>query len=90
MTKACLLRTRRRLRDENGASALEFAIVGAVLFFCFLAILQVGWALHVRHALGEAADRGIRYVVLHPNATDTAVQSYVTGLLPQYGAPNFL
>jgi len=77
-------RVRRLLQDQSGASALEFSIVGSLLFFCLLGILEVGWALYVRHALADAADRGIRYVLVNRNAADSAVQSYVLGLLPNY------
>lgn len=75
-------------RREDGASAVEFAIVSSILFFLLLAILQIGWALQVRNHLAQAADRGVRYIVLNPTASDSTIQTYVRNLVPDYPAQN--
>ena len=70
--------------NEKGTSAVEFSLVAPVLFFMFLAIVQLGWALQVRNNLARAADSGVRYAIVHPDATDSAIQDYVRGLVPEY------
>lgn len=75
-------------RREDGATAVEFAIVSSILFFLLLAILQIGWTLQVRNNLAQAADRGVRYVVLNPTASNSTIQTYVRGLIPNYPSSN--
>lgn len=47
-------------RDE-GSAVVEFALVSAMVSALFLAVLQVGVALHVRNTLVAAAAEGARY-----------------------------
>jgi hypothetical protein len=47
-------------RDE-GSAVVEFALVSAMVAALFLAVLQVGVALHVRNTLVAAAAEGARY-----------------------------
>ena len=56
---------RQRLRrDENGASAVEFAIVGAILVALLLGTIQLGWALQLNNEISKAADAAVRYAAL--------------------------
>jgi Flp pilus assembly protein TadG len=48
-------------RAEAGSAVVEFALVSALLAAVFLAVLQVGVALHVRNTLVAAAAEGARY-----------------------------
>lgn len=50
----------RDLADQ-GSAVVEFALVSAMLAALFLAVLQVGVALHVRNTLVAAAAEGARY-----------------------------
>ena len=59
------LNARNRLhRDENGASAVEFAIIGAVLVAVLLGTIQLGWALQLNNEISKAADAAVRYAAL--------------------------
>ena len=51
----------RRGRDDRGAAVVEFVLVGVLLTFLFLAVLQLGLALHVRNTLVASAAEGARY-----------------------------
>lgn len=44
----------------------EFAIVAGVFFMMILAIIEFGRLLYTHNALTDAARRGARYAVLHP------------------------
>jgi Flp pilus assembly protein TadG len=65
-----------RLRhDSSGASAVEFAILGAVFIVLSLGVLEFGRAFLVRNALAEAADVATRTALLDRSATDAKVEA---------------
>src|SRR5688500_7506050 len=72
--------------DEDGSSAVEFAIVGSVFLALCIAVLQFGLALHADNELAHAADRGVRLIVIDPEASDDTIESEVEELLPAYNA----
>ena len=47
--------------DDRGSAVVEFTLVGILLTFLFLAVLQLGLAMHVRNTLAAAAAEGARY-----------------------------
>lgn len=50
-----------RHRDDRGSAVVEFTLVGVLLTVLFLALLQLGLALHVRNTLVASAAEGARY-----------------------------
>lgn len=46
---------------DRGSAVVEFTLVGILLTFLFLAVLQLGLALHVRNTLVASAAEGARY-----------------------------
>jgi Flp pilus assembly protein TadG len=55
------MRGRPSLDRERGSAVVEFVLVSSLLTALFLAVLQVGLALHVRTVLTGAAAEGARY-----------------------------
>ena len=51
----------RNLRGDRGSAVVEFTLVGVLLTVLFLALLQLGLALHVRNTLVASAAEGARY-----------------------------
>ena len=51
----------RTRRDDRGSAIVEFTLVGILLTVLFLALLQLGLALHVRNTLVASAAEGARY-----------------------------
>jgi Flp pilus assembly protein TadG len=51
----------RSRTGDRGSAVVEFALVSVLLVGLFLAVLQVGVALHVRNTLVAAAAEGARY-----------------------------
>jgi Flp pilus assembly protein TadG len=47
--------------DDRGSAIVEFTLVGVLLTVLFLALLQLGLALHVRNTLVASAAEGARY-----------------------------
>ncbi|HEX4431016.1 MAG TPA: TadE family protein [Frankiaceae bacterium] len=78
-----------RVRDESGASIVEFVLVGALLLFVAFGVLQVGLVLHARNVLAADAAEGARHAASlavpidsgASVATDLAKRS-VPGLAP--------
>lgn len=50
-----------RIRDDRGSAIVEFTLVSVLLTVLFLALLQLGLALHVRNTLTASAAEGARY-----------------------------
>ena len=50
----------RRCRDERGAAVADFAMVSVLVVVLFLAVFQLGLALHTRNTLISCASEGAR------------------------------
>ncbi len=50
-----------RLRDDAGSAVVDFTLTSVLLLFVFLAVFQLGLALHVRNTLISCASEGARY-----------------------------
>lgn len=66
-------RGRGMLRDDAGSAPVEFVLVGVLLTFLTLAVLQLALALHVRNTVLDAAAEGARYGSLADNEPADAV-----------------
>jgi Flp pilus assembly protein TadG len=75
-------RLRRCIADQDGAAAVEFALVLPVLMTFILGIWYVGWAFNCGSEVGHAVELGSRIYVSNPNSTTddlkTAVASHLT------------
>src|SRR5688500_6039647 len=54
----------KRLNDERGASAVEFALIVPVLIVLVLGIIEFGHAFQVQGTLSAAAREGVRAMAL--------------------------
>lgn len=61
------VRARHVLRADRGSAPVEFVLVGVLLTFLTLAVLQLALALHVRNTVLDAAAEGARYGALADN-----------------------
>ncbi len=48
-------------RAEDGAAVVEFVLVGVLLLFVFMGVVQVGLVLHTRNVLAADAAEGARH-----------------------------
>jgi Flp pilus assembly protein TadG len=71
-------------RDQNGAGAVEFSIVGSLFIVLVLGIVQLGWALQVRNEMSRAADQATRFVQLEPDTSDAEFEARVYSTLADY------
>ncbi|WP_120521722.1 TadE/TadG family type IV pilus assembly protein [Arthrobacter celericrescens] len=64
----------RARADERGSAVVDFVLVGTLLTFLFLAIIQLTLVLHVRNTLIDAASSGARYGTLADRTPEDARQ----------------
>ena len=88
-----VIRVFRGVRDEEGASIFEMALVSTIFFAMLIGSFQMLLALYAFHFVSEAAREGSRYAMVRgstsctntPNlsncdATSDQIQTYVRGL----------
>jgi Flp pilus assembly protein TadG len=59
--------------DQRGAAAIEFAIIGPLLFTLLLGIVEMGRMFYVRESLEYATEQGARYYMVNPAAAQSTV-----------------
>ena len=74
----------RRLREQRGASAVEFALIVPLLIMLVIGVAEFGRAFQVQGTLSAAAREGVRTMALQndPVAARSAVQSAASSLRP--------
>lgn len=81
-------RLRAAISDEGGSAPVEFVLVGVLLTFLTLGVLQLALALHVRNTVLDAAAEGARYGALADNEPRDAIPRTVelisTAVGPDY------
>jgi Flp pilus assembly protein TadG len=75
-------------RDEDGATALEFAFILPVLVVMIFGVIQLGWALHCGSSVRYAVEQAGRSVMLNPAITQPELQAQVTSRLRGIADPN--
>jgi Flp pilus assembly protein TadG len=75
---------RKRLSDERGATAVEFAFIVPLLLVLVLGIVEFGHAFQVQGTLSAAAREGVRLMALQndPAAARAAVRNAASSLNP--------
>lgn len=73
--KRPLLNSWRFTRCENGAAAVEFALIGFVMIVVTLGAIEFGRALYLRNNLSFAADRAARRGLIDQKATTVQLEN---------------
>ena len=75
---------RQRLRDQRGASAVEFALIVPLLILLVVGIAEFGRAFQVQSTLSAAAREGVRTMALQndPGQARAMVRSVASSLNP--------
>jgi Flp pilus assembly protein TadG len=61
---------KRSFRRQEGAAAVEFAIVASLLFLLIFGIIDFGFAFHAWNNTANAAREGARRAAVDPNTSD--------------------
>lgn len=71
---------RRRLaRETDGAAAIEFAVVGAVLVVLSIAVVELGRVLYIYNGMSYATEIGSRRSLIDPALTDSGLEDIIRG-----------
>jgi Flp pilus assembly protein TadG len=68
---------RKLRRDENGASALEFALLAPALIGFLICIAQVGILFYANAGLSNALADGARLAVIFPRPTNAQISARI-------------
>ena len=86
------MKTRTIIKDQNGASAVEFALIMPLLFLLLFGIIEFGLLFYNKHIITNAAREGARYgIVVRINRYDndaikTKVLEYADKYLITFGS----
>ncbi|SBW20404.1 TadE/TadG family type IV pilus assembly protein [Protofrankia symbiont of Coriaria ruscifolia] len=69
-----------RPASERGSAVVEFVLVGTLLLFLFLGVIQVGVVLHIRNTLAADAAEGARHAA-NLNMADDSGGPYAEKLI---------
>ena len=80
-------KTKKGMRGEHGAVAVEFAIILPILLLLVFGIIDFGHAWYMRHMMSDASREGARYATryktdatghrLLPSALTPSIQNYI-------------
>lgn len=65
----------RKARSEDGAAAVEFAIIVPILMAILISIISYGWMMSFRQAMSQAAAEGARHAAVAPSGADSSKES---------------
>lgn len=71
------LNSRAALICDRGAAAVEFALVSLVLIVFSLGVFEIGRALNQRNQIAQAADFGVRKLLLNPKLSEADLATEV-------------
>jgi Flp pilus assembly protein TadG len=75
------------LRDEQGATAAEFAVLAPAFCALVFAVIEVGRLMFVGASVQYAIDRAARLAITDPDATEAQIQAKVAEYLTAAGSP---
>ena len=71
----------RLKRCENGAAAVEFALVGLISITLLLGIIEFGRGLYMRNEMSYAMDMAQRKILTNPTVANAAVESVIRNVI---------
>lgn len=79
----------RRLRDDRGAQAVEFALIAPIVLLLIGALFQFGLMLNAQVTTTQAAREGVRLAALHPLSASCDANCVYALVVPRIvdGAP---
>lgn len=80
---------RRLIPNKQGSAAIEFAIVGPLLFCVVFGAIQLGWAYHCASSVQYALERSSRLLTVDPSADVTDIRASMESFLSRVAIGTF-
>jgi Flp pilus assembly protein TadG len=77
-------RARAFHRDRGGSSAVEFAIMGAVMIGLMFGFYDVAFAMYVRNSFNHTVGAAAREVYVNPDRTESEIETDIFTRLSKY------
>ena len=71
------MKLRSLRRDQQGASALEFALAAPAMLMFIIGIAQLGIMFFANAGLSSAVAEGARYATIYPRPSNSQIQAFV-------------
>jgi Flp pilus assembly pilin Flp len=87
MQSAFVRRTRNFACDDDGAAAVEFAIIAPVLLTCIVGILMLGISYYEAATVQWSLERTLRSAMVHPDLSADDIRARIEADLEAIGSP---
>jgi len=84
IVKNAFVRARAFHRDRSGGSAVEFAIMGAVMIALMLGFYDVAFSIYVRNSFNHTVSDAARQVYVDPDRTESEIETDILATLSKY------
>lgn len=74
------------LNARDGATALEFAIMGPVVLGVLFGLFDIAFSLYVKSSFTHAVNTAAREVYLDPDRTDSEIETDLTSQLAKFNS----
>ncbi len=74
-------------KDREGATAVEFAIMGSVMFALLFGFFDVAFALYVRNSFNHSVNAAARAIYIDPDRTNSAIKADLEYRLSRFNSP---
>lgn len=71
--------------DEDGAAAVEFAIVGPIVFALMFWFFDLAFSLYVQNSFHHAVNTAARAIYLDPDRTEDEIAADLEAMLSRFG-----
>ncbi|NEX91887.1 TadE/TadG family type IV pilus assembly protein [Caulobacter sp. 17J65-9] len=75
-------------RDESGATAVEFAIVGPIFLMLLFVLINFGWAMHCASSVRYATEESARALAIDADVTPAVIRADIVKRLTQIADPD--
>ncbi len=72
-------------QDDSGATAVEFAIVGPILFALMFWFVDLAFSLYVQNTFTHAVNSAAREIYVDPDRTEEEIRTQIESELSRFG-----
>ena len=73
-----ILKRPNAVRDERGATAVEFALVAPIFLMFVIGMFDLGRLFFIKNTMQYTVEQTARYAMVNPTLTETELETYAT------------